>query len=94
MTERVNRTIEEMARCMLLQFRVLTLLWAEAVNIAVLRNRCPSRAAEDKTLLELWSGKKPDVMKFKMFGSYATALKKDSGMLKWDAKISYSSDIV
>lgn len=38
--ERMNRTIEEMARCMLLQSKSSTSLWAEAVNTAVyLRNR-------------------------------------------------------
>lgn len=66
---------------------VPTSLWAEAINTAVfLRNRCPSRATKDKTPLELWSGKKPDVRKFKTFGSHATALKKGPGVSKWDAK--------
>lgn len=85
--ERANRTIVEMARCMLLQSGVPTSLWAEAVNTAVfLRNRCPSRAAVDKTPLELWSGKKPDVKNLKTFGSHVTALKKGPGISKWDAK--------
>lgn len=85
--ERMNRTIEEMARCMLIQSKSPTSLWAEAVNTAVyLRNRCPSKATGNKTPLELWSGKKPVVSGFKTFGSHVTALKKRPGLTKWDAK--------
>lgn len=85
--ERANRTIEEMARCMLLQSKCPISLWAEAVNTAVyLRNRCPSKATRDKTPLELWSKKKPDVTRLKTFGSHVTAVKKGPGITKWDAK--------
>lgn len=85
--ERMNRTIVEMARCMLIQSKSPTSLWAEAVNTAVyLRNRCPSKATGNKTPSELWSGKKPDVRGFKTFGSHVTALKKRPGLTKWDAK--------
>ncbi|KYN19761.1 Copia protein, partial [Trachymyrmex cornetzi] len=93
--ERANRTIEEMARCMLLQSEGPTSLWAEAVNKTVfLRNRCPSKATGDKTPLELWSGKKPDVRKFRTFGSHVTALRKGPGNGTQRAKISCLSDIV
>jgi len=85
--ERANRTLEEMARCLLLQSGGPTSLWAEAVNTAAfLRNRCPSRATGDKTPLELWCGNKPDVKILKTFGSHVTALKKGPGSSKWDAK--------
>jgi len=40
----------------------------------------------DKTPLELWIGKKPDVRGLKTFGSHVTALKKGPGLTKWDAK--------
>ena len=85
--ERANRTIEEMARCMLLQSKCPTSLWAEAVNTAVyLRNRCPSKATGNTTPMELWNGRKPDVTELRTFGSHVTALKKGPGITKWDAK--------
>ncbi|EGI63179.1 Copia protein, partial [Acromyrmex echinatior] len=61
-----------------------TSLWAEAVNTAIFLNRCLSRVTGHKTPLELWSGKKPDVRKFKTFGSHVTALRKKLGL--WDAR--------
>lgn len=85
--ERMNRTIEEMARCMILQSKSPTSLWTEAVNTAAyLRNRCPSKAIGNKTPLEMWSGKKPDVRRLRTFGSHVTALKKRPGLIKWEAK--------
>jgi len=48
------------------------------------RNR--SKATGDHTPFELWGGKKPDVKKFRTFGSDATALRKRPGLPKWDAR--------
>jgi hypothetical protein len=51
--ERKNKTIMEMARCLLLEKKMLNILWAEAVNTSVyLLNRLPTRALEDKTPYE------------------------------------------
>ena len=56
--ERANRTLVEMARCMMVQSRVPTSLWAEAVNTACyIRNRCSSKHTGNKTPYELWTGK-------------------------------------
>ena len=42
--------------------------WAEAVNTTVhILNRCPTKALEDKTPVEAWSGIKPSVSHFKIF---------------------------
>jgi transposase InsO family protein len=50
---RKNKTIMEMARCLLLEKKMLNILWAEAVNTSVyLLNRLPTRALEDKTPYE------------------------------------------
>jgi hypothetical protein len=44
-------------------------LWAEACYTAVyLQNRIPQRALGDKTPEEAFSGKKPDVRHFRIFG--------------------------
>ena len=44
-------------------------LWGEAANTAVyVQNRCPHFAFDSKTLEEVFSGKKPDVSHFRVFG--------------------------
>jgi len=49
--ERANRTIIEMARCMLQQSGLPQSLWAEAVNTATfIRNRCPTKCLINKTV--------------------------------------------
>jgi transposase InsO family protein len=57
--ERKNRTLIEMARCMLLEAGLPYSFWAETVNTAnYIQNRSPSRSV-DKTPHELWTGSKP-----------------------------------
>lgn len=44
-------------------------LWAEAWNTAVyIQNRCPLRILKEKTRKELFTGVKPDVNHFRIFG--------------------------
>ena len=53
--ERMNRTIIEKARCMLLDSRMKKYLWTETVLAAVyLINRSPTEALKDKVPAELW----------------------------------------
>jgi transposase InsO family protein len=67
--ERKNRTIMNMVRCMLTEKLVPKIFWPEAVNWAIhLLNRCPTFAVKDKTPEEAWSGFKPSVEYFKVFG--------------------------
>lgn len=52
--ERANRTLVEMARCLMLQANFPKSLWAEAVNAATfLQNRCPTKSLENKTPYDL-----------------------------------------
>lgn len=75
--ERSNRTLVEMARCMLLQAKAPFTLWAEAVNAAAyIRNRCPTKALDEYTPYEGWTGKKPYVGFMRIFGSRVIALNK------------------
>jgi len=49
-------------------------LWGEAVNtIIYILNRCPTKLVEGKTPYEAWTGKKPNIFHFRIFGcdSYA-----------------------
>jgi hypothetical protein len=45
-------------------------LWAEAASTAVyIQNKCPHKALEEKTLEEVFTGKKPSVDHLRIFGS-------------------------
>ncbi|KAJ4764255.1 polyprotein [Rhynchospora pubera] len=73
--ERKNRTIVEMARTMMNEKGLPLSFWAEATYTAVyLLNRCPTKAVENKTPFEAWSGgRKPSVNHLKVFGSVCYA---------------------
>lgn len=74
-SERKNRTLVEMARCLLSQSKLPLNLWAEAVNTAnYVRNRCPTKALNGKTPYELWNNVVPNVSYFKIFGCTAYCL--------------------
>ncbi|KAG8786664.1 hypothetical protein FRC15_010949 [Serendipita sp. 397] len=68
--ERLNRTLLELARAMLMAKDLPAFLWTEAVShAAYLRNHAPTRALDGKTPEEVWTGKKPDVSHLREFGS-------------------------
>ncbi|BBG97058.1 hypothetical protein Prudu_006062 [Prunus dulcis] len=72
--ERKNRTIVEMAKCLMLEKKIPFDFWAEAVNISVyILNRCPTKALSKKTPFEAYSGRKPGVKHLKVFGSLCYA---------------------
>lgn len=56
--ERMNRTLVESARCLLLQSGLPPSFWAKA-NYT--RNRCPTKKLEEKTPYEVWHGRVPTV---------------------------------
>ncbi|GKB83567.1 putative RNA-directed DNA polymerase [Tanacetum coccineum] len=70
--ERKNRTIMNMVRSMLNEKHVLKEYWAEAANWSVhILNRCPTSALDNMTPQEAWSGIKPKVDYFRVFGCLA-----------------------
>jgi transposase InsO family protein len=72
--ERKNRSLKEMASCMLHAKSLPQRLWAEALNCATyIQNRSPHRSVKDKTPYEAWSSLKPEVAHFHIFGSRAWA---------------------
>ena len=84
--ERLNRTLVEMARSMLLDAKLPKKFWAEAVSTAVyLKNRSPSKPLS-KTPYEVWNGRKPKVNHLRVFGSdaYAHVPRDERG--KFDSK--------
>ena len=59
------------ARAMFHDQGLLMHLWAEACNTVVyVQNRCPHRVLGMSTPEEAFTGKKPDVYHFKIFGSF------------------------
>lgn len=72
--ERANRSIMEMARCMLQEASLDKKYWAEAVNTAVyLKNRSPTIAVKGCTPEEKWTNKKVCVSQLRIFGCIAYA---------------------
>ena len=68
-SERKNRTIGEMTRCLLHEKNLPKSFWAEAANTAVfLLNILPTKALENQTPYESWYGKKPTFCDLKIFG--------------------------
>ena len=67
--ERKNRSIVGAAKAMLHDQGLPLFFWAEACNTVVyLQNRSPHRALGNVTPKEAFSGKKPDVGHFRIFG--------------------------
>lgn len=85
--ERKNRTIVEMARSMLEQKGLPKKFWAEVVNTAVyILNRSPTKAVLNKTPIEAWSERKPQVNHFRIFGCISYALNHSPSKDKFDKK--------
>ena len=97
--ERMNRTLVEMARCLLIQAGLENRFWGEAINTAAyLRNRAPSAALKNSTPFEIFTGNKPDLSNLRVFGciAYVHILKKNRSKLDGKAMkcilVGYSSD--
>jgi hypothetical protein len=68
--ERKNRTLLDMARTMLDEYKTPDRFWAEAINSACYSiNRLYLHRILKKTSYELLTGKKPNVSYFTVFGS-------------------------
>ena len=69
-SERLNRTIIEAVRSMLIHSNLTPDFWAEAVQTAVyVQNRVPTSALGNEiTPYECWFGRKPDISNLRVFG--------------------------
>ena len=82
--ERRNRTLMEMARCLLIQSGLPPIFWAEAVNTAnYIRNRSPTSKLNGRTPYEVWFGKPPDVGDFQRFWCEVYVLDRSPGKGKY-----------
>ena len=67
--ERLNRTLVEAVRAMLIQVKLPQRFWVEALSTAVyLHNRSPTKGVTDMTPFEAWTGVKPNVSHLRSFG--------------------------
>lgn len=74
-SERLNRTIMEKARCMLQDSGLSREYWGEAVMTAIyLKNRCPTSALAGRVPEEVWTGSKVNLGHLRVFGCVAYTL--------------------
>jgi hypothetical protein len=86
--ERKNKTVQEMARTMLMDSKLTDIFWTQAVHIAVhIQNRVMLRNNTDKTPYELWRGRPANVKHFRVFGSKCYIKRKDEKMEKFDSRV-------
>ena len=70
--ERKNRTIVEAARAILYDQEMPKFLWVEACNTVVyVQNRMPHNTLDKVTPESVFTGSKPEVSHFRIFGSIA-----------------------
>ena len=68
-SERKNRTFLNMVRSLLTRGRIPKSFWPKAINWSIhILNRSPTFAVLNMTPEEAWSGRKPVVDHFKIFG--------------------------
>ena len=76
-----------MVRSMISKKQLPKHFWPEAVNWTVhVLNRSPTVVVKNKTLEEAWSGVKPSVEHFRVFGCISHVLVLDSNITKLDDK--------
>lgn len=85
--ERVNRTLMEKTRCMLLEANLGKRYWGEAVMTAIyLKNRSPTAAVPGATPEQIWTGSKVNLDHLRVFGSKVFSLMPSCARDKLDSK--------
>jgi len=76
--ERLNRTLQDMARCLMLQSGLTASFWTDAIATACyIRNRCPTSTLNGDIPFEKWTGDSLSYDNLKIFGSKVFVLDKD-----------------
>jgi hypothetical protein len=85
--ERMNRTLMDMARSMLAEFKSPYNFWAEAISTACYSsNRLYLYKGLNKTPYEILTGSKPNIKYFRVFGCKCFILRKRVRLDKFDQK--------
>lgn len=86
-SERKNRSLLDVARCLLIQSGLPAKFWAEAVNTAnYIRNRCPTKSLNGSTPYGIWYGHPPNVSHLQNFGCKVFCLNNDPNKGKLDPR--------
>ena len=68
--ERKNKTVQEMARTMIMDSKLIDTFWTQTMHTTIhIQNRVILRKNTDKTPYELWKGIPANVKHFRVFGS-------------------------
>jgi hypothetical protein len=86
--ERKNRSVQEMARTMLMDSKLTDIFWTQVVHTIVhIQNKVILRNNTDKTTYELWKGRPANVKHFRVFGSKCYIKREDGRMGKFDSRV-------
>jgi transposase InsO family protein len=86
--ERKNRTIQEMARTMLIDSKLTDIFWTHEVHTSVhIQNKVILIKNTKKTPYELWKGIPANVKHFRVFGSKCYIKREDGRMGKFDSRV-------
>ena len=85
--ERKNRTVMNLVRSMLAEKKIPKTFWPEALHWSIyVLNRSPTAAIPDMTPEEVWTGMRPSVEHFRVFGCIAHAHIPDARRTKLENK--------
>jgi transposase InsO family protein len=85
--ERMNRTLMDRARTMLINAGLNTKYWQFAMRASThLTNRLPTNANDRRSPFEVWTGSKPDIQHLRVFGCRAYSHIPDQKRYKFDPK--------
>jgi hypothetical protein len=86
--KRKNKTIQEMARTMLMDLKLTYIFWTQAVNTTIhIQNKVILINNTEKNPYELWKGRPTNVKHFRVFGSKCYIKREDGKMGKFDSRV-------
>jgi hypothetical protein len=86
--ERKNRTVQEMARTMLMDSKLTDIFWTQVVHTTFhIQNRVMLRNNTDKTPYKLWEGRPTNVKHFRVFGIKCYIKREDGRMGNFESRV-------
>jgi transposase InsO family protein len=86
--EKTKRTVQEMARTMLMDSKLKDIFWTQEVHTTFhIQNRVILRNNNNKTPYKLWQGRPTNVKHFRVFGSKCYIKREDGRMGKFDSRV-------
>jgi transposase InsO family protein len=86
--ERKNKTVQEMARTMIMDSKLIDIFWTQVFHTIVhIQNRVILRNNTNKTPHELWKRRPANVKHFRVFGSKCYIKREDGRMGKFESRV-------